>query len=84
MGLKIIKVCIVYDLNGEIIYYYFVSLKELEVCKFIYEEFFGWDEDIIGVKIFEELLINVQNYLCKLEEFVGVKIVIFFVGFDCE
>ncbi|MCG0574336.1 adenylosuccinate synthase [Lactiplantibacillus plantarum] len=83
-GLKTIKVCTAYDLNGETIYHYPASLKELEACKPIYEELPGWDEDITGVKTFEELPTNAQNYLCKLEELVGVKIATFSVGPDRE
>lgn len=83
-GLKTIKVCTAYDLNGETIYHYPASLKELEACKPIYEELPGWDEDITGVKTFEELPTNAQNYLRKLEELVGVKIATFSVGPDRE
>ncbi|MGM4643016.1 adenylosuccinate synthetase, partial [Salmonella sp. NW1273] len=66
------------------IYHYPASLKELEACKPIYEELPGWDEDITGVKTFEELPTNAQNYLRKLEELVGVKIATFSVGPDRE
>lgn len=81
-GLEIVKICMVYELDGELIYYYLVSLKELNCCKLIYEELLGWLEDIIGCKIFVELLENVCNYVCCILEFVGVCILIFFVGFD--
>ncbi|MFC6200484.1 adenylosuccinate synthase [Lactiplantibacillus nangangensis] len=81
-GLKTIKICTAYDLNGETIYHYPASLKELEACKPIYDELPGWDEDITGVKKLEDLPVNAQNYLKRIEELVGVKLATFSVGPD--
>lgn len=83
-GLKTIKICTAYDLNGETIYHYPASLKELEACKPIYDELPGWDEDITGVKTLAELPENARNYLKRIEELVGVKIATFSVGPDRE
>lgn len=83
-GLEMVKICIVYEFDGELIYYYLVSLKELSCCKLVYEELLGWFEDIIGCKILVDLLVNVCNYVYWILELVGVCILIFFVGLDCN
>ncbi|GAX06558.1 adenylosuccinate synthetase [Secundilactobacillus pentosiphilus] len=81
-GLKTLKIASAYELEGETIYHYPASLKELKKCKPIYEEFPGWDDDITGVKKFEDLPINAQNYVKRLSELVGVDIATFSVGPD--
>ncbi|KRK98752.1 adenylosuccinate synthetase [Secundilactobacillus odoratitofui DSM 19909 = JCM 15043] len=81
-GLKTLKIATAYELDGKTIYHYPASLKELNNCKPVYEEFPGWDEDITGVKQFEDLPVNAQNYVKRLAELVGVDIATFSVGPD--
>lgn len=81
-GLKTLKIASAYELDGETVYHYPASLKELRNCKPVYEEFPGWDEDITGVKKFEDLPVNAQNYVNRLSELVGVDIATFSVGPD--
>jgi len=79
---KTIKICTAYNLNGKIIKTIPASIQDFDKCIPIYEELPGWDEDITNVKSFEELPINAQNYLNKIEEITKLKIVIFSVGPD--
>ncbi|WP_203650454.1 adenylosuccinate synthase [Secundilactobacillus yichangensis] len=81
-GLKTLKIASAYELDGETIYHYPASLKQLKNCKPVYEEFPGWDDDITGVKKFEDLPVNAQNYVKRLSELVGVDIATFSVGPD--
>ncbi len=81
-GLKTLKIAKAYELDGETIYHYPASLKEINRCKPVYEEFPGWDEDITGVRNFEDLPVNAQNYVNRLAELVGVDIATFSVGPD--
>jgi adenylosuccinate synthase len=83
-GLKTVKICKAYELNGEEIYHYPASLKVLGECKPIYEELPGWDEDITGVKNLADLPENARNYVKRIEELVGVQIATFSVGPDRE
>jgi adenylosuccinate synthase len=46
----------------------------------VYEQVPGWDEDITGVRRFEDLPQAAQDYLNYIEEFVGVPIVLVGVG----
>jgi adenylosuccinate synthase len=46
----------------------------------VYEQLDGWDEDITGVRRFEDLPQAAQDYLNHIEQFVGVPIVLVGVG----
>lgn len=81
-GLDEIKVCVAYELNGERIYHYPASLKQLQACKPVYETLPGWKEDITGCKTLEELPENARNYIHRIQDLVGVKISTFSVGPD--
>ncbi len=77
-----IKICVAYTLNGKEITNVPANIREFEKCEPVYIEVDGWTEDITGVTSFEELPVNAQNYLRKIEELVGVKVSIFSVGPD--
>ena len=81
-GLDEIKICVAYELNGERIYHYPASLKQLQACKPVYETLPGWKEDITGCKTLEELPENARNYIHRIQDLVGVKISTFSVGPD--
>jgi adenylosuccinate synthase len=81
-GLDKVKICTSYELDGKQIDYYPASLKELERCKPIYEEFPGWDEDITKVKKFSDLPINAQNYLKRVSELSETPLATVSVGAD--
>lgn len=81
-GLDTVKICVAYELNGEKIYHYPASLKELSACTPIYEELPGWQEDITGCQTIEELPESARKYLHRISELVGVRISTFSVGPD--
>ena len=81
-GLKTVKICTSYKLDGKQIDYYPASLKELDRCEPVYEELPGWDEDITGVKKFEDLPINAQNYLKRVSELSETPLATVSVGAD--
>ncbi len=81
-GLEKLQICVGYELDGKRIDHIPASITEYEKCKPIYIEVDGWKEDITGVTSFEELPINAQNYIKKIEEVVGIPVKIFSVGPD--
>lgn len=83
-GMKSVKICTNYELDGEIIDYYPADLKTLYRCKPVYEELPGWDEDITGIKNYEDLPQNAKNYLKRLSELVGIPYATVSVGPDRE
>ncbi|MGO2082730.1 adenylosuccinate synthase [Vagococcus sp.] len=81
-GLPVVKICTAYELDGQEIYHYPASLKELSRCKPIYEELPGWTEDITQCRTLEELPENARDYVHRVSELVGVRISTFSVGPD--
>lgn len=69
-GFKTIKVCVAYEVNGEIINYVPTHLEE---AKAIYKEIDGWDS-VVGIREFEQLPQNAKEYIKTIEEVTGVKV----------
>ncbi len=81
-GLEKLSICTGYTLDGEVINHVPANIKDYERCQPVYIEVDGWKEDITGVTSFEELPVNAQKYIQKIEELVGVKVKMFSVGPD--
>ena len=83
-GIKELKICYAYELDGKRINRVPASLNELNRCKPVYLTIPGWDEDISNVKSFDELPLNAKNYIRKIEELTKTEVVLFSVGPDRE
>ncbi len=81
-GIDTLKICTSYMLDGKEITHVPANIKDYERCTPVFVEVEGWKEDITSVTSFEELPVNAQNYLKKIEEIVGVKVKMFSVGPD--
>lgn len=79
-----IKLCVAYKKDGETINHFPASLRELAKCEPVYEEFETWEEDISGVRKFNDLPEKAKKYLNRIEELVGVKIKLIGVGKERE
>lgn len=77
--LEVVKICVGYEFNGEIIKYFPASLEDLELCKPVYEEMEGWG-DISHIRSYEALPESVKKYLTRIEELIGCKITMVGVG----
>ena len=75
-----VKICVAYDVDGVRRDSMPATIKELERCRPVFEELPGWQEDIRGVRRFEDFPAATRNYLKRLEELVGVPIQIVSVG----
>lgn len=69
-GLKEIRVCTAYELDGQVIKDYPVSPGDLERVRPVYESLPGWNEDITVVKNVKDLPKNVQDYV----QFIGKEL----------
>jgi len=81
-GLERIKIAVAYERNGERTEHFPVEfgLEELAQWKPIYEDLPGWSEDITEVRRREDLPPAAQNYVARVEEWVGVPITLISVG----
>ena len=79
-GLKEIKVCVGYELNGKSIPYSSCGYEELAKLTPVYKTLAGWTEDITNVKLFKDLPKNCQDYIKFIEKFLKVEISIISTG----
>ncbi len=79
-GLGKIKICTAYNKNGQIINNFPARLEDLAECEPVYEELEGWDEDLTAIRKFEDLPLNAQNYIKRIEEIAKVKVSMIGVG----
>ena len=77
--LDVVKICVGYKFNGEVIKYFPASLEDLEKCEPVYEELEGWG-DISNVKSYNEFPQSVKTYIHRIEELIGCKITMVGVG----
>ncbi|MDR3215622.1 MAG: adenylosuccinate synthase [Bacilli bacterium] len=81
-GLDEIKICTHYLFKGEEINYFPALIDDLNECLPVYETLAGWQEDITACSSFDELPLNAQKYLNRIEELTGVSISLISVGPD--
>lgn len=81
-GIETLQICTAYKLDGKIIHALPSTIKDLNRVEPVLESMPGWKEDITKVTSFEELPINCQNYLRRIEELIKCPVVMFSVGPD--
>jgi len=81
-GLRKIKACVSYKIDGKEVDYFPPTLDELSRVEAKYEEFEGWDEDLSQISRFEDLPKNAQTYLQFIQSYLGVPIYLVSVGPD--
>ena len=79
-GLDTLKICIGYELEGERVDSRPASLGKMALCKPVYREMQGWQEDIRGAREAGHLPSQAKAYLDAVEEVTGVPISIISVG----
>lgn len=79
-GLEKIPVCVAYEVDGVRVDEMPVSQSDFHHAKPIYEDLPGWSEDITGIRNFEDLPKNAQEYVLRIEELSGQRISAIGVG----
>ena len=73
-GLKTLKVCTAYKINGKSVTEFPADFSELEFCEPVYEEFEGFDGDITSCKTYSELPDTLKKYVEAIEIMCGCPI----------
>ena len=73
-GLKELKLCTGYMLDGETIDILPMGADEIARCEPIYETIEGWSDSTVGVTQFDQLPTNARLYLQRIEQVTGVPI----------
>jgi len=73
-GLKEIKVCVGYELDGQKIDYLPASMRAQAAVKPIYESLEGWSETTAGARSWNELPAQAVKYVRYIEELIGAPV----------
>ena len=83
-GLKEIKVCVGYELNGKRVDILPLDADDIVACKPIYESFPGWTDSTVGLTKWDDLPLNARRYLERVKELIGAPIDMVSTGPDRE
>jgi adenylosuccinate synthase len=81
-GAETLKICVGYDIDGEVSEILPVGAEELARCVPVYEEMPGWQESTVGVKAHDKLPKAARDYLARVEKLAGVPIDLISTGPD--
>jgi adenylosuccinate synthase len=81
-GLSTIKICSEYRLHGKTCLYPPLESELFAECEPIYQELPGWTESTVGIRQFEQLPVNAQQYLRFIEQELAVPIDMISTGSD--
>ena len=79
---KIIKICVGYEIDGNLINYLPVTEDDQIKINPIYKEYPGWDTSTYGVTNYKQLPHNAKKFLSEIESIVGCRISIISTGPD--
>ncbi len=79
-GLKEVKICRAYKINGKETTFFPANIARLSLANAVYESVPGWEEEITEVNNIDELPLNAQNFVCRVEETIRKPITIIGVG----
>lgn len=81
-GLKTVKICVGYRLDGQEVKHPPLESELFARCEPIYEEMPGWTESTAQIRAFKDLPENTQKYLLRVEKLAGIPIDIISTGPD--
>jgi adenylosuccinate synthase len=79
-GLETLKICTGYESDGKQVHFPPACVRRFSRCKPIYTEMPGWKQPTTGARRFADLPVNAQNYLQKICELSGAKLMLVGVG----
>ena len=80
-GLTELNICTAYQYRGEKISHFPFNIEEGNLEP-IYETFTGWNQDLTGIKTFENLPDSMKNYISFIESYLEVPVKVISVGPD--
>jgi adenylosuccinate synthase len=81
-GLKELKLCVGYKLDGKTIELLPQGAEDIARCEPIYETLPGWSEKTMGITRYEQLPANARAYLASIEALAGAPIDMISTGPD--
>lgn len=81
-GQPVLKMANAYELDGKKVHAMPSNINHAAKVTPVYEEMPGWDDDITGVRNFDDLPVQAKDYIKRIEDFTGIEPVIVSVGPD--
>jgi adenylosuccinate synthase len=81
-GIKELKICVAYTLDGKTIELLPTGAEDISRCQPLYETLPGWSESTVGVTQYDKLPAAARAYLRRIEELAGVPIDMISTGPD--
>ncbi len=81
-GLDTIRVCVGYRVEGEVHVQPPMFVEGFSAVEPVYEDLPGWKEPTAGVTRYEDLPVNAQAYLERIQELAGIPIDVISTGAD--
>jgi adenylosuccinate synthase len=73
-GMEVVRIGVGYKIDGQFSDILPVGSESLDGCEPVYEDMPGWSGTTVGVKRFEDLPIEAQNYLKRIAEICEVPV----------
>lgn len=83
-NLDTVRLCVGYKIDGKTVDILPRGAVDVARCEPIYEDFPGWTQSTFGVKSWDQLPVQAQNYLKRIEEVSGIPIDMVSTGPDRE
>ncbi len=83
-GQPVLKMATEYELAGRRISAMPANIRQAAAVQPVYEELAGWQEDISGIRHYDDLPLKTREYIQRIEEFTGVETMLVSVGPDRE
>ena len=83
-GLRDIKICTAYRCGGGTLTEFPTCPGQLSTCEPVYETLPGWSRPTSGARLYDDLPVEAQQYVRRLEEVSGVPVAIISTGSDRE
>jgi adenylosuccinate synthase len=79
-GLEKVPICVGYEVDGHRVDHMPMTQTAFHHAKPVYEELPGWEDDISKARTFEELPVNAQRYVERIEELCATRVSVVGVG----
>ncbi len=73
-GLKEIKLCVGYEVNGKVLDYFPASMSEQAAARPVYETMEGWSETTRGARSWVDLPATAVKYVRRIEELISAPV----------
>ena len=81
-GMDKVYICTAYECEGQLLQSPPSTISKLERCKPVLEEMPGWQQDITGIREFDNLPKEAKDYVARIGEITGVPAGMISVGPD--